>query len=85
MNIGGYEIPMASTVMPWILLVMLVSVAIVFIKRLYNDKELTLKKVAFLVAAMVLMFYAMVNMGSLLTWGSGIIGKAITLTNNIQV
>lgn len=85
MNIGGYEIPMAATVMPWILLVMLVSVAIVFIKRLYNDKELTLKKVAFLVAAMVLMFYAMVNMGSLLTWGSGIIGKVITLTNNIQV
>jgi uncharacterized membrane protein YoaK (UPF0700 family) len=85
MKIGGYEIPMAATIIPWLLLVLLISVAVVFIRRLWNDKDLNLKKVSTLVVSMGLIFFTVLNMGSVVVWTSGVVGKIIQVVGNVKV
>jgi hypothetical protein len=85
MKIGGYEIPMAGTVIPWALLILLISVVAVFAKRLWNDKELNLKKVAMLTVSMGLIFFTVLNMGDVVVWTSGMVGKIIQIVNNVKV
>lgn len=85
MKIGGYVIPMSETIMPWALLILLVSVVAVFARRLWNDKELNLKKVAMLAVSMGLIFYTVLNMGNLVTWVAGMVVKITQIVSNVQV
>lgn len=84
MKIGQYEIPMASTIMPWALLVLLISVVAVFARRLWNDKELNLKKVAMLMLSMGLIFFTVLNMGDIVVWTSGVVAKIAQIAMSVK-
>lgn len=85
MKIGGYEIPMIATVMPWALLVLFICVVRIIAGRLWNDKELDLKKMGYLAGSIGLAFFIVISLGSIIGWIGGIVGKAMQIIDKIQV
>lgn len=85
MNIAGYQVPMLETVMPWALLILVICVVRVMVGRLWNDKELDLKKMGYLAGSIGLAFFIVTSLGTILTWVTGIIGKAMQIIEKINV
>lgn len=85
MKIGNYEIPMIGTIMPWALLIFVVCVIKIFAGRMWNDKEITLKKVALLTASIGLIFVSVLYIGDVVTWVWAIVGKMTEIVKNVKV
>lgn len=85
MSIGGYEIPMVNTLMPWALLFLLGCVVKVIGTRLLHDKDINLKKMAELAGGIGLGFFIVLSIGLIVVWIGGLIEKAMQIIIQINV
>lgn len=85
MNIGGYEIPMISTLMPWALLILFGGVIKILAGRLWQDKELSLKKIVLLGISIGLIFVIVLNLGDVITWVWSIVVKIMDIIKDVKV
>lgn len=85
MNIGGYNIPMIDTVMPWALLILIICVVRIIALRFWHDKDINLKKMAELAGGIGLGFFIVLSIGLIIMWIGGLVEKAMQIITKIQV
>jgi hypothetical protein len=85
MNIGGYEIPMISTLMPWALLILFSGVIKILAGRLWQDKELSLKKIVLLGLSIGLIFVIVLNLGDVIGWVWSMVSKIMDIIRNVKI
>jgi len=84
MNIGGYELPMIGTIMPWLLTIMVVASGKIIIGRLWADKEVNFKKMGLLMLAIGICFVGILYMNQVIGWIWDCIKKIMELVNSIK-
>ena len=85
MTIGGYEVPMIKAMMPFALGILFFCTIKIFAGRMWNDKDIDLKKMGLVGASIGLVFFIVLSINMIVIWIGGIIGKAMEMINKIQV
>jgi hypothetical protein len=84
MTLGGYDVQMISTFMPFILFALFCSTAKIIIGRLWQDKDVNPKKLVLLALSIGLAFIIILNLGDVINWVWEIVMKVMDLVKTIK-
>lgn len=85
MTLGGYELPLIGTVMPYLLLAFVIASSKVIISRIWGDKELDLKKMGLLIIAIGLAGFALLSWADIFAWVGQVVDKLVSLISSLKV
>jgi multisubunit Na+/H+ antiporter MnhF subunit len=84
MTLGGYDIPMINTFMPFILFALFCSTAKIIIGRMWQDKDVNPKKLVLLAISIGLAFIIILYLGDVINWVWEIVLKVMSLVKTIK-